>query len=76
MPELKVARRQLGCAVVRSQSGQLGVVVVGGTGDHKEAETAVEFFNLQPGVEAGWERGPDLTTPRCCWPQVLSGIGI
>lgn len=70
LPQLKVARRQLGCAVVRSKSGQMGVVVVGGTGDDKEAETAVEFFSLEAGQEADWERWPDLTTPRCCWPQV------
>ena len=72
LPDLTVARRQLGCAVVRNVAGELGVLVVGGTGDRKEAETAVEFYRLEqrPGVTGGWERWPDISTPRCCWPQV------
>ena len=69
-PDLTVARRQLGCAVVRNDAGELGVVVVGGTGDAKEAETAVEFYRLEQGPGGSWERWPDIKTPRCCWPQV------
>ena len=73
LPDLRVARRQLGCAIVRDQAGRLGVLAVGGTGDGKEAATSVEFFSLQSGQEEEeeqWETWPDITTPRCCWPQV------
>ena len=70
LPDLKVARRQLGCAVVKDRVGRLGVVVVGGTGDEDSAATAVEFFNLQSGEQSDWETWPDITTARCCWPQV------
>ena len=71
LPDLKVARRQLGCAVVKDRAGRLGVVVVGGTGDEDSASTAVEFFNLQSGdLQSDWETWPDITTARCCWPQV------
>ena len=74
LPDLRVARRQLGCAVVRDQAGRLGVLALGGTGDGKEAATSVEFFSLQSGQEEEegqqWETWPDITTPRCCWPQV------
>ena len=71
LPDLKVARRQLGCAVVKDQAGRLGVLAVGGTGDEESAATAVEFFHLQSGQEQQqWETWPDITRARCCWPQV------
>ena len=68
LADLKVARRQLGCAVVRDKAGRLGIVAVGGTGDSDTAATAVEFYDLQAGQQ--WETWPDISTARCCWPQV------
>ena len=72
LADLKVARRQLGCAVVKDKAGRLGVLVVGGTGDEDEASRAVEFYNLQAGDQGDWEVWPAITTARCCWPQVTS----
>ena len=76
LPDLKVARRQLGCAVVKDRAGRLGVLGLGGTGDLDKAATAVEFYHLQAEDKSDWETWPDITTARCCWPQVRTSTTL
>lgn len=45
-------------------------MVGGGTGDLAGTETSVEYLDLETRTE--WIKLGPLSTPRCCWPHVVS----
>jgi len=69
LADMAQERHNHGCAIVKNGQGQVGILVVGGTGDKPDVSKTAEFLDLTaPGAQ--WQKMPEVDEELCCRPQV------